>query len=126
MGGIQGRHCPPRFSWLSPNPPLPFSSVLFSPLQPPLQSSVRNLCCFPFLHFFRGKKRILSDAGYAGFARLTPWPTSWYDRGMTVNFISIFRGFHLKPPNESHTPDSADSLIFLRKAKRERRRDKCS
>jgi hypothetical protein len=31
---------------------------------------------------------------------------------MKVGFISIFRGFHLNPPSESHTPDSPDSLIF--------------
>ncbi len=32
---------------------------------------------------------------------------------MKVGFISIFPAFHLKPPSESHTPDSADSLIFF-------------
>jgi hypothetical protein len=44
---------------------------------------------------------------------------------MKVGFISIFRGFHLNPPSESHTPDSPDSLIFCgkeRKGNREKRK----
>jgi hypothetical protein len=48
----------------------------------------------PALLFFRGDQKILSDAGFAGFARLTPGPDSWHDRGMKVGFISILRGFH--------------------------------
>jgi hypothetical protein len=65
--------------------------------------------------FFRGDEKILSVLGCAGFARLTPRPNSWHDRGMKVGYISIFRGFHPNPPGESHSPDSADSLIFSRR-----------
>ena len=67
----------------------------------------------PFLLFFRGDQKILSPVGHAAFARLTPWPNPWHNRAMKAGFISIFRAFHLKPSSESHSPDSADSLIFF-------------
>jgi hypothetical protein len=41
---------------------------------------------------------------------------------MKVGFISIFRRFHLIPPSESHSPDSADSLIFCEGRKGDGRR----
>jgi hypothetical protein len=72
----------------------------------------------PFFLFFRGGQKILSVLGRAAFARLTPWPNSWHDRGMKVSFISIFRRFPMNPLSEPHTPDSPDSLIFCGKGRK--------